>query len=364
MDENVSSKNETTTEFDLNKLLDLAIEKKASDIHVGAESKIALRIFGEIHFIESYDLLSEAEAEQFIFKMLKGEAEIAKLQNDREFDFSYQHTDDTNFRCNAFYRHGKIALVMRQVDKTLPTFDELGLPIAVRELIQNKQGLILVCGPTGSGKSTTLRTMLEEVNETRVEHIITIEDPIEYFFTNKKCIFSQRELHYDTHSFDAALRVALREDPDVVMVGEMRDRETITAVLNLCETGHLVFSTLHTNDGPQTINRLMHAFSLDQRDAMLSRLADSLLGVLSQRLVPKRGGGQVAIFELMLATDAIRNAIRKGDTPQLENTVTTSKEFGMVNMHQSAEQMVEQGIVDRKYVQHLLEKDKEQNIVE
>ena len=357
MNKNIPSKSEITIKFDLNKLLDLAIGKKASDIHIGAENKVALRIFGEIHFVESFDLLSEVEAEQLIFKMLKGKAEIAKLQNDREFDFSYQHTDNTNFRCNAFYRHGKIALVMRQVDKTLPALDELGLPAAVRELIQNKQGLILVCGPTGNGKSTTLRVLLEEINETRVEHIITIEDPIEYTFTNKKCIFSQRELHYDTHSFDAALRMTLREDPDIVMIGEMRDKETISAALNLCETGHLVFSTLHTNDGPQTINRLMQAFSLDQRDAMLARLADSLLGVLSQRLLPKKGGGRAAIFELMLATGAIRNAIRKGDTPQLENTVTTSIESGMINMRQSAKQMVEQGIIDWKHVQPFLKKD-------
>ncbi len=354
------TKSESTNavKFDLNKLLDLAIEKKASDVHLGADSKIALRIFGEIHFVESFNLLNEAEAEQLIFGMLKGKEEVEKLQRDREFDFSHRHTDGTNFRCNAFFRHGKIALVMRQVDKILPAFDEIGLPAMARKLIQNKQGLILVCGPTGSGKSTTLRVMLEEINETRVEHIITIEDPIEFTFTNKKCIFSQRELNYDTLSFEAALRVALREDPDIVTIGEMRDRETITAALNLCETGHLVFSTLHTNSGPQTINRLMQAFSLDQRDAMLARLADSLLGILSQRLIPKKGGGRVAIFELMLATSAIRNAIRKGDTPQLENTITTSSESGMVSIHQSAEQLIEQGIVEQKDVQSFFESAK------
>ncbi|MFH1545968.1 MAG: type IV pilus twitching motility protein PilT, partial [Patescibacteria group bacterium] len=224
-------------------------------------------------------------------------------------------------------------------------------------LIQKKQGLILVCGPNGSGKSTTLRSMLEEVNETRVEHIITIEDPIEFVFTNKKCVFSQRELHYDTHSFNAALKVALREDPDIVMVGEMRDQETIMAALNLCETGHLVFSTLHTNSGPQTINRLMQAFSLDQRDAVLSHLADSLLGILSQRLVAKKGGGRVAIYELMLTTSAIRNAIRKGDTPQLENTITTSAGLGMISFNQSAERLVEQGIVEQKNVEPFIRRE-------
>ncbi|MFH1375617.1 MAG: PilT/PilU family type 4a pilus ATPase [Patescibacteria group bacterium] len=340
--------------FDLAQLLDLAIKKKASDVHFGANSKTALRIFGEIRFVESIDRLSEEQAEQVIFGMLKGQEEIEKLQHDREFDFSHTHSDATTFRCNAFYRRGQISIVMRQIAKSVPTLDEIGLPPAVHELIKNDQGLILVCGPTGSGKSTTLCSMMEEVNETRVKHVITIEDPIEYVFTNRKCVFSQRELHYDTHSFDAALRVSLREDPDIVMVGEMRDRETITAALNLCETGHLVLSTLHTNSGPQTINRLMQAFPLDQRDAVLARVADSLLAILSQRLVPKKGGGRVAIFELMLATGAVRNAIRKGDTPQLENTIATSAESGMVDMKQSAEQLIKQGIVDQKDVEGFL----------
>ncbi|MCF7845704.1 MAG: PilT/PilU family type 4a pilus ATPase [Candidatus Peribacteraceae bacterium] len=348
---------EVKINFDLKKLLDLAIEKSASDIHFGAGQKTALRIFGDIHLVESLPVPDEATAEEVIFGMLKGEAEIEKLKRDREFDFSYEHTDGTNFRCNAFFRSGRIALVMRQVDKLLPSLEEIGLPTIVHDLIKQKQGLILMCGPTGSGKSTTLRSMLEEINETRVEHVITIEDPIEFVFTNKKCIFSQRELNYDTHSFDAALRVALREDPDVVMVGEMRDRDTITAALNLCETGHLVLSTLHTNSASQTVNRLMQAFSLDQRNAVLARLADSLIAIISQRLVPKKGGGRIAIFELMITTSAIRNAIRKGDTPQLDNTIATSSVQGMISMRRFAEDLIQRGIIDREHVEPFLKRD-------
>ncbi|MFH0834364.1 MAG: PilT/PilU family type 4a pilus ATPase [Patescibacteria group bacterium] len=349
--------NESIPAFDLKKLLDLAIEKNASDIHLGAGQKTGLRIFGDIHLVESLPILDESAAENLIFGMLKGEEEVERLKRDREFDFSYQHTDGTNFRCNAFFRRGRIALVMRQVDKILPTLEQIGLPPAVHDLIRKKEGLILMCGPTGSGKSTTLRAILEEINETRVEHIITIEDPIEFVFTNKKCLFSQRELYYDTNSFDAALRVALREDPDIVMVGEMRDRDTITAALNLCETGHLVFSTLHTNSASQTINRLMQAYQLDQRNAVLSRLADSLIAIISQRLVPKKGGGRIAIFELMITTSAIRNAIRKGDTPQLDNTIATSSDLGMISMSRFAEGLIANDLIDRKHVEPFLDRN-------
>ncbi|MFH0776786.1 MAG: PilT/PilU family type 4a pilus ATPase [Patescibacteria group bacterium] len=348
---------DTPAVFDLQKLLDLAIAKQASDIHLGADQKTALRIFGEIHLVESLPILDEPSAEAVIFKMLKGQVEIERLKVDREFDFSYQHSDGTNFRCNAFYRRGRIALVMRQVDKVLPALEEIGVPAAIHDLIRRKQGLILMCGPTGSGKSTTLRSMLEEINETRIEHVITIEDPIEYIFTNKKCIFSQRELNYDTRSFDAALRVALREDPDIVMVGEMRDRDTITAALNLCETGHLVFSTLHTNSASQTVNRLMQAYPLDQRDAVLARLADSLIAILSQRLVPKKGGGRIAVFELMITTAAIRNAIRKGDTPQLDNTITTSSNQGMISMRRFSQDLIARGLVDEAHIEPFLRHD-------
>jgi len=336
---------------DLAELLDLAIEKEASDIHFGAQSKIALRIFGEIRFIETAGILNEKTAEKLIFSMLKGDSEKDHLFKQREIDFSYKHIDGTTFRCNAFYRRGRVSVVMRRIAKTVPTMDELGLPAAAHQFTQAKQGLVLVCGPTGSGKSTSLCSMLEEINETRVEHIVTIEDPIEYVFTDKKCVFSQRELHYDTKSFEAGLRAAMRQDPDIVMIGEMRDQETIAAALNLCETGHLVFSTLHTSSAAQTVSRLVQAFPLDQRDAILGRISDSLLGVVSQRLVPKIGGGRAAMFELMQANSAIKNAIRQWDLPQMENTIATSVDQGMVTMRRSAEDLLNRSVIDLASVQ-------------
>jgi twitching motility protein PilT len=341
--------------LDLKELLDLAIDSEASDIHFGAESRIALRIFGEIRFVDAAGTLSVAEAERLITSLLKGQTERDQLAKERELDFSYKHIDGTTFRCNAFYRRGRISIVMRRIAKSMPSMAELGLPAAVQRFTQAKQGLILVCGPTGSGKSTTLCSMLEEINEHRVEHVVTIEDPIEYIFTDKQCVFSQRELHYDTHSFEAALRAAMRQDPDIVMIGELRDRETITAALNLCETGHLVLSTLHTSSAAQTISRLSQAFPLEQRPAVLGRIADSIVGVVSQRLVPKTNGGRVGVFEIMVGTPAIRNAIRQGDIPQMENTISTSAETGMITMRKSAQRLIAQGDIEHSAAAHFME---------
>lgn len=331
--------------LELAEILDLAIEKEASDIHFGGDERIGLRIYGEIRFVDGAGFLAPSQAEGLIDQMLTTD-ERAVLRTRLELDFSYTHTDGTAFRCNAFFRRGKLSIAMRRIAKSVPAIEELHLPPAVRQLITAKQGLILVCGPTGSGKSTTLCAMLEEINATRVEHVVTIEDPIEYVFTNKRCIFSQRELHHDTHSFEAALRSAMRQDPDIVMIGEMRDAETITAALNLCETGHLVFSTLHTSGASQTMSRIAQAFPIEQRDAILGRIADSLLGVLSQRLVTKIGGGRVGLFELVLGTDAVKSSIRQGDLPQLENAIATSGETGMVTMKRSAIDLVESNVVD------------------
>lgn len=343
--------------IDLAELLDLAIEKEASDVHLGTGSKIALRIYGEIRFIETAGVLTEKEAERLIFAMLKGQHERDKLLQNRELDFSYKHNDGTTFRGHAFFRRGRMSAVMRRIAKAVPTIDELGVPSIVHQFAQAKQGLVLVTGPTGSGKSTTLCSVLEEINETRVEHIVTIEDPIEYIFTDKKCVFSQRELYYDTHSFEAALRAAMRQDPDIVMIGELRDRETITSALNLCETGHLVFSTLHTSSAAQTISRIAQAYPLEQRDAILGRIADSLLGVVSQRLLPKIGGGRVGVYEVMTGSGAIRNAIRQWDLPMIENTIATSGDAGMITMKRAADELIRRGLIDYATVEPFLKKD-------
>jgi len=344
-------------EIDLGELLDLAIAKEASDIHFGAESRIGLRIFGEIRFVDAAGMISKPQAEKIIYSLLKSEDDKHRLKDERELDFSYEHTDGTTFRCHAFYRRGRIAMVMRRIAKSVPAMSELGLPPAVQQLAKAKQGMILVCGPTGSGKSTTLFSLLEEINATRVEHVVTIEDPIEYVFRGKKCVFSQRELGDDTHSFDRALRGAMREDPDIVMVGEMRDRETITSALNLCETGHLVLSTLHTNSGPKTISRLTNSFPLEQREPVLSRIADTLLAVVSQRLIPKIGGGRVGLYEIMLVNSAVKNAIRQGDISQIENTIATSADAGMVSVRRAAEELINRGLVTPESVQPYIAHD-------
>ena len=338
-------------EIDLNDLLDLAIESEASDIHFGAGAKIGLRIHGHIRFVDSAGVISPTQAERLIMNMLHGDDERDKLVKNRELDYSYAHVDKTTFRCNAFYRRGVLSLVMRRIARSVPSMDTLGLPAATHKFTVCKQGLVLVTGPTGSGKSTSLCSMLEEINEQRIEHIVTIEDPIEYIFQNKKSVFSQRELNYDTWTFNNALRAAMRQDPDVVMVGEMRDADTIAAALTLAETGHLVFSTLHTNSAAQTINRIVNVFPLEQRQAILVRLADSLVGILSQRLVSKIGGGRIGMHELMITNGGIRNAIRQGDLPMIDNAIATSADAGMQTMRQSADRLVKNGIVAREEIE-------------
>ena len=246
-------------------------------------------------------------------------------------------------------------MVMRRIARTVPTLTDLGVPTSAQDLAKAKQGLVLVCGPTGSGKSTTLCALLEQVNATRVEHVVTIEDPIEYIFENKKCIFSQREIGTDTPSFSLALRAAMRQDPDIVMVGELRDQETITTALNLCETGHLVLATMHTSGASQTLSRIVQAYPLEQRTAILGRVADSLLGVISQRLVTKKEGGLTALFEVLLATPGVRASVRSGDLPQLENTLATSAASGMQTMRHAAHKAIEAGLVERATVEEYLQ---------
>ena len=341
----------------LNDLLDLAIDKEASDIHFSAGSKVGLRIFGKIHFIDNIDALNKKQARNLIFALVPNPLQRKKIYEERELDASYEHYNGVNFRVNIFFKRGKVAAVLRKIASNAMSMEQLGLPPAVQDLLQKKQGLLLVTGPTGSGKSTSMQSMLEYVNKTRVEHILTIEDPIEYIFENKKSIFSQREVGKDTHSFPAALRASLREDPDVVMIGEMRDAETIQAAMKLSETGHLVISTLHTSSAPQTIARLVSSFPSTDHEQVRSRLADSLLGVLSQRLIPRADrDGRVAIYELMIVNSAIRNIIRTGDMTQIHNAMLSGREIGMILMEDYARELEAQEIVrDKDFIQFFRE---------
>jgi twitching motility protein PilT len=249
----------------------------------------------------------------FLYNFLYGKKErISAFKNNMELDFGYVHTDNTSYRCNAYMYMGKIGIAVRRIPENIQNLLELGLPKSIGKVLQAKQGLFLVTGPTGSGKSTTMASMLDAINEVRSEHIITIEDPVEYIFKNKKSIISQREIGRDTLSFAQAIRAAMREDADIIMIGEIRDPETMEIAMNLAETGHLVFSTLHTSGSVQTISRMIQFFPTEIEAQIRTRIADSLIGVLSQRLIPRSDTtGRVAIREVMFANGAIRNLINK-----------------------------------------------------
>lgn len=333
--------------FTLDELLDLVIDQKASDIHLSEDERIALRIDGQIQFIENIAPLTREQAEVIIFQnLLRGnETRIKNYQNNLDMDFAYTHKDGTPFRVNIFFKKEKMAVVMRRINRKAFTFEELGLPDAIDKFVHSKSGLVLVCGPTGSGKTSTLAAMIEWINQNRSEHIITIEDPIEYIFESNKSIVSQREIGRDTHSFASALRALLREDPDVAMIGELRDPETIMTAIELCETGHLVFGTFHTGSAAQTINRIIANFPSEQQNAVSTRLADSLVGILCQRLIPKIGGGRTGIFELVVANGAIRNLIRQKEMAQIQSTIQTGADSGMISMKRYADQKRDKGLI-------------------
>jgi twitching motility protein PilT len=334
----------------LEDILELAIDQDASDIHFSAGKKIALRIKKEIFFIENIPELSTSQTKYLVFTLIGNPLYRKKLFEEKEMDYSYQHQKTgINFRVNIFFQKGRLSAVLRKIASHAMTVEQLNIPEKILDLLKQKQGLILVTGPTGSGKSTSLQAMLEHINSTRVEHILTIEDPIEYIFTDNKSIFSQRELGKDTHSFGHALKASLREDPDIVVIGEMRDKETIQAAMTLSETGHLVFSTLHTSSAPQTVSRLISQFPPEEQHNAQHRLADTLIGVLSQRLIPRSDrSGIVAIYELMIVNSAIKSIIKSGDMTQIHNAMLAGREHGMVRMEEYAYQLEEEGVVSEE----------------
>jgi twitching motility protein PilT len=264
---------------------------------------------------------------------------------EREIDFSFNWEGQARFRANAYHQRGSVALSLRLIPYRIPSFDDLRLPAVLRSWVNMPQGLVLVTGPTGSGKSTTLAAMIDEINRTRPCHIITAEDPIEYVHRHQRAAVSQREIGLDTDSFAHALRSALREDPDVLLVGEMRDPETIQTALTIAETGHLVFATLHTNDAGQAIDRIVDVFPGEKQAQIRVQLAGSLTGIVSQRLLPRISGGRVAAFEVLTATFAVRNLVREGKTSQLRNLLTTGSKFGMQTLEQSLSELVVAGLV-------------------
>jgi len=325
-------------------LLEEVVKKKGSDLHLQVGLPPMLRIDGTLVPVAGAEALTDESVETLIFAILD-EDQKQILLKDKEFDFSFAFGDLGRFRVNAFHERGNLAAAMRLIPNEILTIEQLGLPQIVNKFADYPRGLVLVTGPTGSGKSTTLAAMLHKINQERAEHIITIEDPIEYTHRSKKSVIVQREVHYDTYSFSAALRSALREDPDVVLIGEMRDLETIASAITIAETGHLVLATLHTNSAAQSIDRMIDVFPPHQQPQIRSQLSNILMAICSQRLVPVIGGGRIAAAEILVATPAVRNIIREGKTHQLEAVIQTGAEFGMQSMDKTLVSLIHNGTI-------------------
>ena len=325
-------------------LLEEVVKRKASDLHLQVGLPPMLRIDGKLAPVPGADILNDEAVETLIFAILDDDQKQILLK-DKEFDFSFAFGDLGRFRVNAFHERGNLAAALRLIANEILTIEQLGLPPIVNKFAEYPRGLVLVTGPTGSGKSTTLAAMIHKINMERAEHIITIEDPIEYTHRSKRSVIVQREVHYDTFSFSAALRSALREDPDVVLIGEMRDLETIASAITIAETGHLVLATLHTNSAAQSIDRMIDVFPPHQQPQIRSQLSNILQSVVSQRLLPTIGGGRIAAAEILVATPAVRNIIREGKTHQLEAVIQTGAEFGMQSMDKTLVSLVHNGTI-------------------
>lgn len=334
----------SSTQPRIETLLDEVVNKKASDLHLQVGLAPMLRVDGALLPVNGTEVLDEEDIESLIFAILD-EDQKQILLKDKEFDFSFAYGDLGRFRVNAFHERGNLAAALRLIPNEILTIEQLGLPEVVNKFASLPRGLVLVTGPTGSGKSTSLAALVGKINAEQGKHIITIEDPIEFIHKSQKSIIVQREVHYDTFSFSAALRSALREDPDVVLIGEMRDLETISSAITIAETGHLVFATLHTNGAAQSIDRMIDVFPPHQQPQVRAQLSNILMAIVSQRLVPTIGGGRIAAAEIMVATPAVRNIIREAKTHQLEAVIQTGAEFGMQSMDKQLVSLIHAGTI-------------------
>ena len=326
-------------------IIQRAVQLDASDIHLASGAKPAVRVDGKITFLEEFPVLTPEMTQRLAYSVMS-ERHRKTLEERGQVDFSFGVKDLGRFRANVFYQRGSVAAAFRRLPFRIREVRELGLSEKVLELCHKKMGLVLVTGPTGSGKSTTLAAMIDYINRNFPYHIITIEDPIEYIFHHKKSIVNQREIDQDVFSFADALRAALREDPDVILVGEMRDRETIETALRAAETGHLVFGTLHTNTAISTITRIVDIFPAEQQDQIRVQLSFSLQGVISQRLLPKVGGGRVLAYELLIPNAGIRNLIRENKLQQIYSLMQSGQlESGMQTMNQSLYKLYKSGLI-------------------
>jgi len=325
-------------------LLEEVVKHKASDLHLQVGIPPMLRVDGLLTPVTNTPSLSEEMVETLIFTVLD-EDQKQVLLRDKEFDFSFAFGDLGRFRVNAFHERGNLAAALRLIPSEILSIEQLGLPPVLNKFADYPRGLVLITGPTGSGKSTTLAALVNKINSEKAVHIITIEDPIEYTHKSKRSVVVQREVHYDTFSFSAALRSSLREDPDAVLIGEMRDLETIAAAITIAETGHLVFATLHTNSAAQSIDRMVDVFPPHQQRQVRAQLGNMLMAICSQRLIPALGGGRTAAAEILIATPAVRNIIREGKSHQLEAVIQTGAEYGMQSMDKTLVELIHMGAI-------------------
>jgi twitching motility protein PilT len=319
-------------------------ERGGSDLLITAYSAPLMRVDGQLAPIPGEQVLDPDDVEAIVLGVLTEDLK-AELRTEREVDFSFSFREVARFRVNCFFQMGSFAMSLRMIPLRLPTFEELGLPPAVEYFANLPQGLVLVTGPTGSGKSTSLAAIIDYINTNRRCHIITIEDPVEYVHLHKSSAVSQREVGSDTHTFARAMRAALREDPDVILVGEMRDPETVQFALSIAETGHLVFATLHTNDAPQSLDRIVDMFPAEQHNQIRVQLAACLAGVISQRLLPRVGGGMVAAFELLIANNPVRALVREGKTHQIRNVLSAGRAEGMCTLETWLNHLIANGLI-------------------
>ena len=332
--------------MDINQLLEETVKKNASDLHISAGVPVSIRIDGELQHIYSQKPVTAEQAKGFA-KAIMTEEQFKTLQEELEIDFAYLLPKSIQrFRVNAFHQQHGVSIAFRPILHKIPSIEELHLPKIIRHFCNLPNGLILITGPTGSGKSTTLASMIGHLNNTVKEHIITIEDPIEFVHESKKCLINQREVKRDTLSFHAALRSALREDPDIILVGEMRDLETIRLALTAAETGHLVFATLHTSSAPKTIDRIIDVFPAGEKDMVRTMLSESLRGIVAQTLVQRIGGGRVAASEILVSTPAIRNLIRENKVPQIISAIQAGQSYGMQSLEQDLQRLAKEKIID------------------
>jgi len=335
--------------MDISELFKLTTDQKASDLHLIVGLPPTLRIDGELKKLSAFSSLTKEEIERMIFSLLTSEQKEVFLAN-KELDLSYAW-QGLRFRVNIYHQKGTMAASFRLIPEKIGSIEELSLPPICHQLVDLRQGLVLVAGPSSMGKSTTIASIINEINQKRGVHIITVEDPIEYIYSQGKSIISQREIHFDTYSWEVALRSALREDPDVLLIGEMRDYETIASALTIAETGHLVFATLHTNSAAQTIDRIVDVFPAHQQPQIRLQLSFTLEAVLSQRLLPQIEGGRIPAFEILTGTSAVKNTIREGKTHLIDNIIQTSQERGMMSLESYLVDLVKRGKVSYETAQ-------------